>query len=192
MGQVVLAPPIGSDARGYNEDWVAIEVDASNFTANALHFCAPHFSNDFSMKMLDIMPKYTQSLKVCCCSIMFSPTRRSATRWSSASALLALASGALTFHLLAHWHASRGRCLIQISKHWPILSLERDLDDFAQKSDSGSAVANASGHIGGLITSGAGSADDTDIVYPAAFILNNTEANGLQPVLPKWPLDNRL
>lgn len=48
------------------------------------------------------------ALTVCCCSIMFSPTRRSATRWSSASALLALASGALTtFHLLAHWHASR-------------------------------------------------------------------------------------
>lgn len=61
LGQVVLALPIGSEACGYNEDWVTIEVDASNFTANALHFCAPHFSNDFSFKMLAIIPKYTQS-----------------------------------------------------------------------------------------------------------------------------------
>lgn len=137
--------------------------------------------------MLAIILKYTRSAD----GLLLLPTRRSATRWSSASALLALASGALTtIHLLAHWHASRGRCLIQISKHWPILSLERDLDDFAQECDSGSVVVNASGHIGGLITSGAGSAEGTDIVYatPVALILNRKEPmdptrffpNGLQ------------
>lgn len=61
----------------------------------------------------------------------------------------------------------------------PILPLQVYSDDFAQKGDSGSAVVNALGHIGGLITSGAESADDTEIDYatPAAFILG-LEQNG--------------
>lgn len=36
LGNVVFAPPIGSESHGYNEDWTTIDASkVTNFTANA-------------------------------------------------------------------------------------------------------------------------------------------------------------
>lgn len=61
LGHLVLAPPIGSVARGYNEDWVAIGVDASKVKANVRNFYSPHFPSHFSTKMHNIMPNYMRN-----------------------------------------------------------------------------------------------------------------------------------
>lgn len=160
-------------------------VEGHKLHRERLCFWAPHLPNDCSTNMLDIMPSNIQNADELLLLNHVLPDE--ALRHSMVVCKRGAGFGFTVGRANNVFSFMRTRLrddgLVQISKHWPILSHERDSDDFAQKSDSGSAVVNASGHAGGLITSDAGSADGTDIVYatPAAYFLNRMEANGLHP-----------
>lgn len=65
LGHLVLAPPIDCVARGYNEDWIAIGVDASKVKANVRNFYSPHSPGHFPAKMHNIMPNYRRNADGC-------------------------------------------------------------------------------------------------------------------------------
>jgi hypothetical protein len=69
-----------------------------------------------------------------------------------------------------------------ISKEWAILALNEKSGVFSAKGDSGSVVVDSNGRLGGLITSGAGSAGAYDITYatPISFVLKRMQESGLR------------
>ncbi|KAG8846394.1 hypothetical protein FRB96_002007 [Tulasnella sp. 330] len=59
----------------------------------------------------------------------------------------------------------------EISKEWAILSFDSRFHAFLAEGHSGSVIVDGRGHIGGLITSGSGDADNLDIATPVEFSL---------------------
>ena len=53
----------------------------------------------------------------------------------------------------------------ETSKAWAILNYDKDSDVFSHPGDSGAAVVNGSGEIGGIITGGTGIFKTSDITY---------------------------
>jgi hypothetical protein len=77
----------------------------------------------------------------------------------------------------------------RVSKEWAILPFDNDPHAFSAKGDSGSVVVDGAGRIGGLLTSGGGSADDIDVSYatPISFVMKTI--HGSEPLAnanPKW------
>lgn len=60
-----------------------------------------------------------------------------------------------------------------VSKEWAILPFDNKSEPFSGKGDSGAAVVDGRGRIGGLLTGGAGSTETIDITYatPISFVM---------------------
>jgi len=67
----------------------------------------------------------------------------------------------------------------QISKEWPIIPCETK-SVFSAPGDSGAAIVDGQGRVGGLITGGSGDTESSDITYatPINFLLKSIKANG--------------
>ncbi|RPA88682.1 hypothetical protein L873DRAFT_1824196 [Choiromyces venosus 120613-1] len=59
------------------------------------------------------------------------------------------------------------------SREWPVIPTDKYLGAFSTKGDSGSCVADAYGRVGGILTSGSGATDSSDVTYvtPISFIM---------------------
>jgi hypothetical protein len=68
----------------------------------------------------------------------------------------------------------------QTSMEWAILPYDHKSDVFAAPGDSGSIIVDGRGRIGGLLTGGAGNAEDSDIIYATPFfwLLPRIKQNG--------------
>jgi len=68
----------------------------------------------------------------------------------------------------------------KVSKEWAILPYDQKSGPFASPGDSGAAIIDCLGRLGGLLTGGSGVSDSSSIVYatPVSFILERLKANG--------------
>ncbi|KAF8472265.1 hypothetical protein DFH94DRAFT_767632 [Russula ochroleuca] len=66
-----------------------------------------------------------------------------------------------------------------VSKEWAILPFDNKSGPFSGKGDSGAAVVDGRGRIGGLLTGGAGPTETPDITYvtPISFVMNIIRSN---------------
>jgi len=69
----------------------------------------------------------------------------------------------------------------QTSREWPICPYNKRLAPFSSQGDSGAAIVDCQGRIGGLLTGGGGGTDSTDITYatPISFIMDSLKNNKL-------------
>ena len=68
----------------------------------------------------------------------------------------------------------------QTSREWAIFAHDSNSGPFSAEGDSGAAIVDCFGRLGGLLTGGAGITGSPDVTYatPASFILDSLEANG--------------
>src|SRR6266478_3813264 len=68
----------------------------------------------------------------------------------------------------------------QTSMEWGIMNYDSKSEVFSEPSDSGSAIADIRGRIGGMLTGGSGKTKSTDITYATPFwwLLERVRANG--------------
>jgi hypothetical protein len=72
----------------------------------------------------------------------------------------------------------------QTSMEWGILNYKSKSEVFSEPGDSGSAIADIRGRIGGMLTGGAGKKKSPDITYATPFwwLLERIRANGFPNV----------
>jgi hypothetical protein len=60
-----------------------------------------------------------------------------------------------------------------VSKEWAVISYNESTGSFSGEGDSGSAVVDGAGRIGGITTTGCGTPDGTDVTYvtPIDFVM---------------------
>lgn len=70
----------------------------------------------------------------------------------------------------------------QTSKEWAVYPYDKKSGPFSNKGDSGSAIIDCSGRLGGLLTGGDGIAESSNVTYatPISFILDSLKANGYE------------
>ncbi|KAF8555076.1 hypothetical protein OG21DRAFT_956385 [Imleria badia] len=207
LGHVILSPSIsvgvgGStiEAEGYTEDWAIIEIDASkintsNFDGNTIdlqvgplvsaikfiHMMRPNPNSKFAcpddtlLKLKGTIPDEE----------MRHPTTLDQ---NNEPCLMVLKRGNTTgltvgrantiFSYVRYYDDDKAAT----SKEWAILPFDSKSCKFSDKGDSGSVIVDGLGRIGGLLTSGAGSADGSDITYatPISFLLKRMQENGLR------------
>jgi hypothetical protein len=68
----------------------------------------------------------------------------------------------------------------QTSMEWAIINYESKSEVFSEPGDSGSAIADIRGRIGGMITGSSGMMDSSDMTYATPFwwLLGRIRANG--------------
>jgi hypothetical protein len=68
----------------------------------------------------------------------------------------------------------------QTSMEWAIINYESKSEVFSEPGDSGSAIADIRGRIGGMITGSSGMMDSSDMTYATPFwwLLRRIRANG--------------
>jgi hypothetical protein len=68
----------------------------------------------------------------------------------------------------------------QTSMEWGILNYDSKSEVFSEPGDSGSAIADIHGRIGGMLTGGSGMTNSSDITYATPFwwLLERIRANG--------------
>jgi hypothetical protein len=68
----------------------------------------------------------------------------------------------------------------QTSMEWGILNYDSKSEVFSEPGDSGSAIADIRGRIGGILTGGTGKAKSSDMTYATPFwwLLGRIRANG--------------
>ena len=66
-----------------------------------------------------------------------------------------------------------------VSKEWATLSFDNKSGPFSGKGDSGAAVVDSRGRIGGLLTGGGGLTETSDITYatPISFVMKIIHGN---------------
>ena len=68
----------------------------------------------------------------------------------------------------------------QTSMEWGIINYGSESEAFSEPGDSGSAIANIRGRIGGMLTGGSGEGMSSDMTYATPFwwLLERIKANG--------------
>lgn len=76
-----------------------------------------------------------------------------------------------------------------VSKEWAILPFGKNSGSFSEGGGSGSVVVHGAGRIGGILTSGTGSTDSTDITFvtPISFILRVIHSHKPLAKAYLWP-----
>ena len=203
LGHVILSPTIklgaGNSSEGYTEDWAVIEidsskVDASNFTGNVIDLGTRIPVGKFIQRMFSI-PKNAfeypiDGLLELKRTIPDDEMRHPiAVDPNGDPCLIVIKRGNATgltigrandIFSYARKYSDDGSA--ETSKEWAILPFDFESGAFSKKGDSGSVIVNGLGHIGGLLTGGAGSASSSDITYatPVNFLLKCMKENGLE------------
>ena len=198
LGHVIFSPPIvfGAGPSGYTQDVAVIEIDNSkldpgSFGGNVLDLGTKYQSTVFE-NMMYRSPKnphkfefpgnhllsirgtipdtemrkpnmYDERNERC---IMVIKNGR------SSGVTIGRAEGIFSYTRI---HSN----ITGISKEWAILPFDKEKGAFSQKGDSGAAVIDGRGRIGGLLTGGTGLTESTDITYvtPIGFIMNVIHGN---------------
>ncbi|KAI6006447.1 hypothetical protein EDC04DRAFT_3123797 [Pisolithus marmoratus] len=200
LGHVILSPPINVGSEGYTEDWAVIEIDASkidasNFAGNAIDLGTRISVPEFTRKMYTnpqnaeffIYP-YDRLLRLNGTISDHEMRHPTSLDQNNVPCLLVIKRGGATSltvgcandvcSFVRHYHGPP----VKTSKEWAILPFDSRSGAFSAEGDSGSVIVDGFGHIGGLITSGAGSTAGLDITYatPISFLLERLQANGLR------------
>ncbi|KAG8703591.1 hypothetical protein FRC08_002747 [Ceratobasidium sp. 394] len=202
LGHVILSPPIsvGLGSECYTEDWAIIEidtskVDASNFQGNAIDLGTRIPLSQFT-RMMCPDPRNLQSFKYprgrllrLKDTIPDEETRHPTTLDQNGDPHLVVikrghATGLTVGHANDIYSYARNYYddgNAETSKEWAILPFDSESGAFSEEGDSGSAIVDSLGRIGGLLASGAGAKSPPDITYatPISFLLRCMEAKGL-------------
>ncbi|RPA94248.1 hypothetical protein L873DRAFT_1702188, partial [Choiromyces venosus 120613-1] len=201
LGFVVFSPPIEIRAgpNNYTQDYALIridssKIDAANFTGNAIDLGTKIPSHKFRRLMF---PQHTNShtfkypanrlFKVQ--GMVLDKEMRHPTimdenggpcllvmkRGNTTGLTVGRANDILSF---VRNYFDNGET--KTSKEWAIYPYDNKSGPFAAKGDSGSAIVDCLGRLGGLITAGGGLTDPSDITYatPISFIIGSLKANG--------------
>ena len=196
LGHVILAPPI-NNGKGYNEDWAIIEIDsskvnASNFDRNSFDLGTHIPFYKFSRMVCANLPDANSFEYPFDCLLKLEGTIPYEEMFHSTASddpyLMVIKCGGTTGLTVGHANNlcsyarhtySHGQA--KTFKEWAILPLDSKSGAFSAKGDSGSVIIDKLGRIGGLLTSGSGTAEFMDIPYatPISFLLKSMEDNGL-------------
>jgi len=203
LGHVALAPPLEFSVGSleFTQDIAVIEVDsskidASNFRGNVIDLGTDINSADFAVRMYpDVLNrahfKYPSDrlLKLHDTLSVDEMRHPQTVDQDGEKCIMVLKNGSktnLTFgrannifsYTRYHFENSPGI----ISKEWAILPADSKSGPFSAPGDSGSVIVDGSGRIGGLLTSGGGATETSDITYatPISFILERLGAFGFK------------
>ncbi|KAG0129316.1 hypothetical protein HOY82DRAFT_652199 [Tuber indicum] len=201
LGYVCFAPPIevGTYPKGYTQDYALIKIDRSkinstNFTGNAIDLGThiPHYEFTRLMFPNPINRhnfKYPTDRLLKVRGIVTDEEMRSPTildengdpcllvmkRGNTTGLTLGRANDIISF---VRNYFDTGET--KTSKEWAIYPYDNRSGPFSHEGDSGSAIVDCLGRLGGLLTGGSGSTDSSDITYatPISFIIDSLNANG--------------
>ncbi|KAK7447031.1 hypothetical protein VKT23_014244 [Stygiomarasmius scandens] len=197
LGDVVLSPPINVSGEGYTEDWAIIEIDVSkvdkdNFKGNAIDLGTRISPRYFTRMMCSESFKYPSSRLLRLQGTIPDDEMRNSIvlDQNGDPSLVVIKRGSATGltigranNIYSYARNYFGDDNVSISKEWAILPFNSKSGPFSDKGDSGSVIVDGLGHIGGLITSGAGFRDSPDVTYatPINFLLKRMQEHGLKP-----------
>jgi hypothetical protein len=200
LGHVIFSPPIvfGAGTEQYTQDVAVIDIDASkidpsSFPGNVIDL-GTKFPPDVLTAMMYPNPKNTHcfeypgdrllSLRG---TITDNEMRRPTTYdQNSEPCIMVLKRGRTTGltvgranNIFSYTRNHPGDNDSGVSKEWAILPFDNESGAFSAKGDSGSAVVDGAGRIGGLLTGGAGTTDSSDVTYvtPISFVLKAVRGN---------------
>jgi len=203
LGFVRFSPPIEIDvgAQGYTQDYALIQmdsgkIDSTNFTGNAIDLGTQIAPEDFTLLMYPNARnrhnfKYPNDRLLKIHGIISEHDMRNPTMLDATEkpCLIVIKRGFTTGLTLGR--ANEFRSFVRnyfddippkTSREWAIYPYDGKSGPFSAAGDSGSAIVDCLGHLGGLLTGGGGLTDSTDITYatPAFFILESLEAQGFK------------
>ncbi|KAG0123145.1 hypothetical protein HOY82DRAFT_511576 [Tuber indicum] len=200
LGYVHFAPPIavGVPPNEYTQDYAVIridstKIDSTNFIGNAIDLGTEIDQHNFTRLMFP-NPKNQHSFKyppnrllkvrdIITDSEMRSPQILDENgnqcilvmkRGSATGLTLGRANNIVSF-VRNYFNQSDPLT----SKEWAIYPYNNRSGPFSARGDSGSAIVDYKGRLGGLITGGSGLTDSTDITYatPVSFILDSLKSH---------------
>jgi hypothetical protein len=82
-------------------------------------------------------------------------------------------------NIISYTRNYSGELEAQDSKEWAILPYNNKSGRFPNPGDSGSAIVDGTGRIGGLLTGGSGTTTTSDVTYatPISFVMQTIRAN---------------
>ncbi|KAN0109281.1 hypothetical protein V8E52_009465 [Russula decolorans] len=167
LGHVIFSPPIGvgADTEQYTQDVAVIDIDASKIDPSS-----------FAGNVIDLGPKFPPQVLT---PMMYPNPRNSHNFVYPLNRLLSL-RGIITDEEMRKptmYDRNNNPCIMVIKS-----------GAFSAKGDSGSVVVDGAGRIGGVLTSGGGDTDSSDVTYvtPIDFVLKTIRGNkSLAKAYPK-------
>jgi hypothetical protein len=197
LGHVILSPPInvGVGSKNYTEDWAVVEIDPSkidvgNFNGNAIDLGTRITVGEY-IEMMFPNPRDADSFVypwhhlLMLEGIISDDELRHPTTLdkNNMPCLMVIKNGRTTGLTIGRANDifSYARYEDQTSKEWAILPFNSKYGAFSKSGDSGSVIVDRLGHIGGLLTGGAGTTPSSDISYatPISFLLKCMHDKGL-------------
>ena len=204
LGHVRFSPPIktGAGVNQYTEDYALIELDrskfcAASFTGNSIDLGTKFEEDDFAQKMFpnatnDHVFHYPANRLFRVVGLVPDEDMRKPPILDQRDTpcLVVVKRGRGTnltigraCDLSAYVRNYFDDQDPQTSKEWAIYTYDSLSDPFSEEGDSGSAIVDCFGRLGGLLTGGnRGHSLDSDVTYatPISFILNSLKANGYE------------
>jgi len=198
LGQIVCSPPItlGAGTEGFTEDYAIVELDSSKFEeafkGNVIDLGTKIQPYDFTKNTcadttttfeypLDRLLKLDNIFSE---DLMHDPDMLD---HDGEPCLFVIKNGIATgltigratgiFSYVREYFTNGTH---QTSTEWAILPYDHKSGVFSAPGDSGSIIADSRGRIGGLLTGGAGTMEDSDITYATPFfwLLARIKENG--------------
>ena len=212
LGFTLLSPPIvaGAAPDGYTQDWAIIELDldkfdADNFEGNAIDLGTDISPQDFTTMMhpnlcnRSIFQYPVNRLLKLHGKISFEEMRAPTSLDENGEPCLMVIKRGRTTGLTIG-RASElesfsrdiwGDGTTQISKEWAILPRNSKSGAFSAKGDSGAAIVDGEGRLGGMLNGGSSFSETSDVSYasPIHSLLDSFKRHGfgkanLSPELP--------
>lgn len=203
LGYTLLSPPIvlGAAPNGYSEDWAIIEVDldkfdAENFEGNIIDLGTEIDPGTFTI-MMNPNPRNHPSFQYPVDRLLrlrdTIPIEELRAPMSldenGEQCLMVIKRGSTTgltigranqLESFARTYWDDGTT--QTSKEWPILPRNKESGAFSLKGDSGAAIADGKGRLGGMLTGGTAYSDDN----PFSDTFDITYATPIDPLLSSF------
>ena len=212
LGFRLLSPPLvaGAAPRGFTQDWAIIKLDlekfnAANFAGNVIDL-GTNFKPYLLTRMMNPHPhnppsfKYPEDglLKICGRIPLGEMRNPTSVDGNDEPGIMVIKRGRTTGLTAgrANELASISRIMFeggtpQISKEWSILPYDKKSGPFSARGDSGAAIVDGKGRLGGIVTSGTSYTTTLDITYasPIDVLLDSFQECGfgkvnLSPELP--------
>jgi hypothetical protein len=204
LGHVIFSPPIGvgADTEQYTQDVAVIDIDASkidpsSFAGNVIDL-GPKFPPQVLTPMMYPNPRnshnfvYPLNRLLSLRGIITDEEMRKPTMYdrNNNPCIMVIKRGRTTGLTVGRANdiLSYTRNYFGVSKEWAILPFDHRSGAFSAKGDSGSVVVDGAGRIGGVLTSGGGDTDSSDVTYvtPIDFVLKTIRGNkSLAKAYPK-------
>ncbi|KAF8917443.1 hypothetical protein CPB85DRAFT_199393 [Mucidula mucida] len=196
IGHVVYAPPIVLSAgpRGYTQDVAIIEINPQKIDPSTFECNVIDLGFEYPPEVLtDLMypnPKNIHNFKYPLDRILslrgvIPDSELQKPKMCDQDGIIVLKRGRGSGLTVGHANnvVSYTRYYLegqegQRSKEWAILPYNMSLGAFSAPGDSGAAIVDGAGRVGGLLTSGSGVTDSIDISYatPMTFVMDTIRA----------------